>query len=133
MANAKALKLLGAVGLVIAGIAAIAKAIRTMREEFERATSAIKAHQQALNELAGKRQERSNAIEQLTDAQKRDPVASADEIRQLTTTAERISKNFPDLDAGAVNRAVVASRGTGMDFEQVTDLAITDRYAGWKV
>ena len=130
VANAKALKLLGAVGLVIAGIAAIAKAIRTMREEFERATSAIKAHQQALNELEGKRQERSKAMEGLTDAQRRDPVAIADEIRQLTTTAERIGKKFPDLDAGAVNRAVAGSRGTGMDFDQVSDLAIIEGRMG---
>ncbi|MBU0718714.1 MAG: hypothetical protein KJ749_10735 [Planctomycetes bacterium] len=75
VANAKALASFAAVGLVVAGISAIVAAVRSMREEFERATAAIQKHREALNELAAARLERAKAIETLTDAQKRDTVA----------------------------------------------------------
>jgi hypothetical protein len=100
-ANWNAIKLFLAGGAVIAAIAAIGAAVRKMKEEYEAATAAIKAHRDALNELKNEQQELQAQIEAVSDASRRGPF-DAETARQVAQRAERVRAKIPSIDTGAL-------------------------------
>ena len=121
-ANWKALAFFASVGGVIAGIAAIAAAVRAMKQEWDDATAAIKRHRDELNEVKGAEQDRQKAIEAISDV-RREGGMTAEQARRAAETAGRVSEQFPQLDEAAINQ-VAGLLGDRLSRDQMTAAAI---------
>ncbi|MGB2986386.1 MAG: hypothetical protein WBE26_10930 [Phycisphaerae bacterium] len=89
-ANAATLKLIGAGGAVALAIWAITRSVKAMREEFERATKAIKDQVDALTELRGQeREQRRELYAEGTDQMQRQAGGSLDAIVKVVEQATR--------------------------------------------
>ena len=103
-ANAAALKLIGAGGLVAVAIMAIVHATRKMKEEFEAATRAIEENARALTELKEAERDRQQAIEDIAERRPEGGL-SADQARAAAQRAKDIQMMQPWLQAEAIDRA----------------------------
>jgi hypothetical protein len=104
--------LLGAGGLVVLSIMAIAKALTAMREESERVTKALKAQQDALNALKGEEREQEQSIENIRDASRAGPF-TAEQARAAADTRRRLQQR-PELgflEDEAINRTLATVGG----------------------
>ncbi|MGB2985134.1 MAG: hypothetical protein WBE26_04570 [Phycisphaerae bacterium] len=124
--NAATLKLIGAGGAVALAIWAITRAVKAMREEFERATSAIKAQVDALTELRGQQREQQQVLENLADQRGEGGYGTPDEARAAAQRVQQVGQHAPYLDEPAIMQAVAmasAERSTA-DLERIA-LAIS--------
>lgn len=122
--NLNALKLMGAAGLVVAGIMAIVKAVRTAREEYERYTGAIKKNQQALNEAKDEEEDLEVAITKVAGSRRRAAPLTDEQARAATGQAKGIMAQFESLDQGAVTQAVGMLAGQGLSRRELADAAM---------
>jgi len=104
-ANAAALKLIGAGGLVVVGIMAIVRATQKMKEEFEAATKAIEDNAKALTLLKQEEAARKQAIEDIAERRMEGGLTAA-EAEEAAQRAGRIQGRTPALAGEAINQAV---------------------------
>lgn len=113
------LKLLGAAGLAIAGIAAIVGVMKSLTAEAERATKAVNDQSEALTRLDKERKSRGQTIEDLAAKRKEGGFATLQEGRAARDTASELERRFPDLNKEAVNQVLGQFGGlTGKEGER---------------
>lgn len=122
-ANAGALKLIGAGGLVVAAIYAIVHAIRLMREEAEKAEKAIRDQIDALNDLEKTRLARMGETERQAAARREGPVSAA-ESRQIDEAIEQLQAATRFIEDENVARQAVLLAGADAPMELLQRLAV---------
>lgn len=119
---AGALKLLVAGGAVVAGILAIAAAIRKVKEEHEAATRAVNEQIEAETELANKQRDAQQTLENLA-ATRREGGFTAEQARTAAQQAQRVKQRFGFLDEGAIQQAA-ALGGLDRSDEELARVAL---------
>jgi hypothetical protein len=121
--------LITAMGAGVAIYLAISRAVRTMREELEAATAAIKAQSDAMTELRQQEQDRKKTLEEIADLRKEGGFGTAAEAEAAGQRAERVRGRAPFLDQQAIMRAVaLAGRERGVeDLQRIAFLMQTQR------
>lgn len=122
-ANIATLKLLGATGAVVAGIALVVKVYNSLRESMTRSTESLQAGDRAQQESRKGFNALRDSIQETADARIRLAGLGDDDLRAIGRQAEVLAKKY-GVDKAKAGRILAETQGTGLTEDEKVGLML---------